>query len=137
MALKQCGKCSEMVDEAKAFCPGCENAFVEEEKREASSFEKMDSTVQLGQTMYDQMLSDMGLNISKAAPPREKRVEIKIEPVAAAAPMPKKAPVPPPQPAGSSKTKWIILAAVILLLGFFALFAAAIALYFLWPRIAG
>lgn len=136
MGLKQCGKCSEMVDEAKAFCPGCGNAFVEEEKREASSFEKMDSTVQLGQTMYNQMLSDMGLNISKSAPPREKRIEI-IEPVAAASPPPPKASAPPPQPVGSSKTKWIILAAVILLIGFFALFAAAIALYLLWPRIVG
>jgi hypothetical protein len=134
MAQKQCGKCSEMVDEAKAFCPGCGNAFVEEEKREASSFEKMDSTVQLGQTMYNQMLSDMGLNISKSAPPREKKIEI-IAPIAAAVPPPQKATVPPPKVSGSSsKVKWIILGAVILLIGFFALLAAAIALYVLWPR---
>lgn len=134
MALKQCGKCSEMVDEAKAFCPGCGNAFVEEEKREASNFEKMDNTVQLGQTMYDQMLSDMGLNISRSAPPREKRVEM-IEPVASAAPPRKKIPVSAPPAVKSSKTKWIILAAVVLLLGFFVLLAAAVLLYFLWPRI--
>lgn len=70
MATKQCGNCSEMVDEAKAFCPGCGDAFVDEEQREnVSDFDKLDSTVQLGQTMYNQMLSDMGLNISKTAPP--------------------------------------------------------------------
>ena len=40
MGLKQCTKCSEMVDEAKAFCPACGNAFVEEEERqEKSKFE--------------------------------------------------------------------------------------------------
>lgn len=74
MGLRQCDKCSEMVDEAKAFCPGCGNAFVEEKDREASKFEKMDSTVQFGQTMYNQMLEDMGLNIG-AVPSSQKRVE--------------------------------------------------------------
>jgi hypothetical protein len=76
MGLKQCDKCSEMVDEAKAFCPGCGNAFVEEEKRqEASKFEKLDPTVQFGKTMYSQMLEDMGLNIGAVPTPVEKRVE--------------------------------------------------------------
>ncbi len=136
MALKQCGKCSEMVEEAKAFCPGCGNAFVEEARREESKFEKMDNTVQLGQTMYNQMLSDMGLNISKGAPVREKRIEI-IEPVAATAPAPKKTPVQPPssRAGGSSKTMWLILGAAVLLLGFIALLAAAVLLYLFWPRI--
>src|SRR4051812_20452120 len=81
MGLRQCEKCSEMVDEAKAFCPGCGHAFVEEQKRQkASEFEKQDNTVQLGQTMYNQMLSDLGLNISKSGVP-EKRIEV-IAPVA-------------------------------------------------------
>jgi hypothetical protein len=76
MGLRQCDKCGDMVDEAKAFCPGCGNAFVEEKKRQhASEFEQLDSTVQLGNTMYNQMLSDMGLNISKAPNP-EKRIEV-------------------------------------------------------------
>jgi len=77
MALRQCDKCSEMVDEAKAFCPECGNVLVEEKQREEeSAYESMDGTMQFGQTMYNQMLSDMGLNIS-AAP--DKKVE---EPVA-------------------------------------------------------
>src|SRR6188768_2284766 len=79
MGLKQCPKCSEMVDEAKAFCPACGNAFVEEESRKESQFDQLDNTVQLGNTMYNQMLSDMGLNLSKTGVP-EKRVEV-IAPV--------------------------------------------------------
>src|SRR5580765_8207492 len=95
MGQKQCDKCGEMVDEAKAYCPGCGNAFVEEKKRqEASQYERMDPTVQLGQTMYDQMLSDMGLNIAKAPEIVEKRIEI-IAPVATAA-KPQLAPKPAP-----------------------------------------
>ena len=67
MGLRQCDKCSEMVDEAKAFCPSCGHAFVEEHTRQAPSvFESMEGTMQLGNTMYNQMLSDMGLNISAA-----------------------------------------------------------------------
>lgn len=140
MAQKQCGNCQEMVDEAKAFCPGCGNAFVEEERREASDFEKMDNTVQLGQTMYNQMLSDMGLNISKSAPPREKRIEI-IEPVASASSIevqpPKTEPAPVSKQGMTSRTKWLILAAAVLLIGFFILVAAAVLLYIFWPRITG
>ena len=87
MGLRQCDKCSEMVDEAKAFCPGCGNAFVEEEKRrEASKFEKLDPTIQFGQTMYNQMLEDMGLNISGAPNPIEKRIEVLIPVSTEAAP---------------------------------------------------
>ena len=68
---KQCDTCGEMVEEAKAFCPGCGNAFVEEKTRGSiSEFDLSNRTVQLGQTMYNQMLSDMGLSISKA-PNRE------------------------------------------------------------------
>ena len=77
MAVLKCDKCGEMVDEAKAFCPGCGAAFVEEIKREDKSrFETLDNTVQLGNMMYDQMLSDMGLNVAKAREKPEKRIEI-------------------------------------------------------------
>jgi predicted nucleic acid-binding Zn-ribbon protein len=66
MGEKQCVKCGEMVDEAKAFCPGCGNAFVEEKKRTSvSDFDLSDHTVRLGDSMYNQMLSEMGLSISK------------------------------------------------------------------------
>jgi len=80
MGTKACESCGEMVDEAKAFCPGCGHAFVEEEKREqASKYESFENTVQFGQTMYNMMLSDMGLNISKPPNAPEKRVEV-LEP---------------------------------------------------------
>src|SRR3954452_21759326 len=101
MGQKQCEKCGEMADEAKAFCPACGNAFVEEKKRqEESKFEKLDHTVQFGQTMYNQMLEDMGLDISSLPKPAEKRVEkiasIKME--AAASAEPKSAEVAPIAP---------------------------------------
>jgi hypothetical protein len=132
MAQKQCDKCGEMVDEAKAFCPGCGNSFVEEEKRQnVSEFDQLDSTVQLGKTMYGKMLSDMGLNISKApdAPTPEKRVEV-ITPVAPAAN------VAPPQTQAAPPAKkryliWIIIgaAALILLLALLVVVIAVVILY--------
>ena len=136
MGLRQCEKCSEMVDEAKAFCPGCGHAFVEEQKRQkASEFEKQDNTVQLGQTMYNQMLSDLGLNLSKSGVP-EKRIEV-IAPVVAE-PAAKEvraatAPVQEASPTASSarpkevkkpgRAKWIILG----IIGFILLFPPALA----------
>ena len=110
-----------MVDEAKAFCPGCGHAFVEEQKRsQTSNFEAMDSTVQLGQTMYNQMLSDMGLNISKAPDPAEKRVEV-LAPVPTA---PTSQPVTPARASKSANSKtWMIVGAVIVVL---LLLAAAV-----------
>lgn len=136
MTQKQCGKCGEMVEQAKAFCPGCGHAFVEEESREATNFERMDSTVQLGQTMYNQMLSDMGLSKEKdASLTPEKRIEV-IEPIAAAGQKPQTVPAADAPRAGSSVTKWIIAAAVILFIGLLALVAAGVLLYFFWPRAA-
>jgi hypothetical protein len=89
MGLRRCDKCSEMVDEAKAFCPACGNAFVSEEKRQKpSGYDSLDNTLQMGNTMYGQMLSDMGLNIAKGAQaqqPQAKKVET-ITPIAAARP---------------------------------------------------
>ncbi len=113
MALKQCDKCSEMVDVAKAFCPGCGHAFVDEETRkEASSFDTMDSTVQLGQTMYNQMLSDMGLNASQTGKSPEKRVEV----IAPLTPATKPAAAAPDKPKLASYKKWFILAGIVIVL---------------------
>ena len=108
-----------MVDEAKAFCPGCGNAFVEEEKRrEASKFEKLDPTIQFGQTMYNQMLEDMGLNISGAPNPIEKRIEVLIPVSTEAAPPAKTVTVQPAvtlqerkqeKSKPTSNAKWYIL----------------------------
>ena len=122
-----------MVDEAKAFCPGCGNAFVEETKREtASEFDRLDSTVRLGQTMYNQMLSDMGLNISKAPNTPEKRIEVVVP---AAVPVPAK---PPEKPAAvqvrPSYVKWLVIAGIILILGFFVVAAAGVLFYYFGPR---
>lgn len=145
MGQKQCEKCGDSVDEAKAFCPGCGNAFVPEEIRQnASEFDKLDNTVQLGQTMYNQMLSDMGLNISKApdtpAPP--KRVEVVLTPAAPAA-QPVAATQAPKPPANvpavetpkKGYVKWIVIGAVIVVLGLLFLSAAGVILYIYWPRI--
>lgn len=126
-----------MVDEAKAFCPACGNAFVEEQERSASSdFEEMDSTVQLGQTMYNQMLTDMGLNISKAPDPGERKIEVLApEPVAAA---PAAQPTAPKaaKPASSSKIMWIIIGAAvaIILLAIVVVIVAAGFVYYMAPR---
>jgi len=93
MALKECEKCGEMVPEAKAFCPACGHAFVDEERRrEKSKFDKMDSTVQLGQTMFGNMLSDLGLNINKSPGHADKKVEV----IAPAAEAPKAAEIAKP-----------------------------------------
>jgi hypothetical protein len=137
-----------MVDEAKAFCPGCGNAFVEEEKREASEFDRLDSTVQLGQTMYNQMLSDMGLNISNPAQPPKPRVEPPAEqrtdratqrrievivPAAAAAPATPSRPKPE-APAPSGNRKWWIIGGVLLVLIFLFVLAAAAIVFIYWTR---
>lgn len=143
MALKQCDKCSEMVDEAKAFCPACGNAFVEEERRSVTTnFEEMDMTVQLGQTMYNQMLSDMGLNVSKAPDVQEKVVEVAaaapavpLQPIAPAEPVPTAQSVP-----SKSSNKWIwIMVGVIaafILLGIVIVVVAAGVAFYLSPRAA-
>src|SRR5438105_3815827 len=126
MGLRQCQKCNEMVDEAKAFCPGCGNAFETEEKRtEASKFDSADHTIQFGKTAYNLMLSDMGLNISKAPDPVEKRIEM-IAPVATSAtPLP----VRPPEniavePKPASNAKWFIIGGAIIVLGFLLILTA-------------
>ncbi len=144
MGLKKCDKCSEMVDEAKAFCPACGNAFVEEQQRSVSTnFEEMDMTVQLGQTMYNQMLSDMGLNVSKAPDVKEKTVEVAA--ASPAAPLQPIAPAAQPRPVApaqnepaKSSNKWIwiivgVIAALILLGIVVVIVAAGVAMY-LSPR---
>lgn len=131
MALRQCDKCSEMVDEAKAFCPGCGNSFVIETKREiTSNFDSFEGTIKLGDTMFNQMLSDMGLNISKAPDTPEKPPEvISLEPAAAKPPEPA-----PPAAKAASNTKWFILGGVVLALAILVVVAAGIAAYMFWPR---
>jgi uncharacterized Zn finger protein (UPF0148 family) len=139
MAEKHCPQCGEGVDEAKAFCPACGHAFVNEEQRtDSSAYEKMDSTVQMGNTMYNAMLSDMGLNLKKQ-PEGDKRVEVlkpvAVQPAQVLTPI---APARPPSDPGtadavekkSNKKIWVItivVAAVLVLL-----FLAAVALVVLY-----
>lgn len=115
-----------MVDEAKAFCPGCGYAFVDERFRgQLTDFEAKGHTVQLGQTMYNQMLSDMGLNISKAPDP----VKTQVEPVVPVSP-PAEIKIEPPAKKGVSK--WVIVAiilAILLFLGALIVVAAAIIVF--------
>ena len=76
MGLRQCIKCNEMVDEAKAFCPGCGHALVsEEQSMEKSGFDLTAKTVEYDEGLFVELLSDMGLNISKAPKAGEKNDE--------------------------------------------------------------
>src|SRR5438445_10111854 len=116
MGQKQCDKCGETVDEAKAFCPACGNAFVAEEKRQKiSEYDSLDKTMQVGQTMYGKMMSDLGQSASRPPAVPEKRVEV-IAPVACAV---KPQPVRSPEPVAKSNKKWwFIIGGVIFVLGF-------------------
>jgi len=132
MATKQCDKCGETVDEAKAFCPACGNALVEEQTREtASNFESMDNTVQFGQTMYNQMLADMGLDISKPKV-AEAKVET-IQPVAEIAPLPAATATVPA--IKSNRNKWLIAAGVFFVLILGLVIAILIAAFLILPRL--
>ncbi len=126
MALKKCEQCDETVDEAKAFCPACGSAFVEERARsDESNFEAMGNTVQMGQTMYNQMLSDMGLNISKSPSKPESVVE-EIRPVTETA-------KPAPRERLSPLVKWLIVAlAALALLAFLVIVAAVLIFGYLY-----
>lgn len=126
MVLRQCEKCSEMVDEAKAFCPGCGHSFVSEEKRsQRSNFDTMEGTMQLGQTMYNQMLTDMGLNISKAPDLADKPVEL-TAPVATKIRAEPKPAIPPRSP---DRFKWVIIPAAVAAILFLIAIAAVVSVY--------
>lgn len=136
METRTCENCGESVDAAKAFCPGCGNAFVEERKRtEQSEFDRHDSTVQMGQTMYNQMLSEMGLNISKTPPkpsaepkrpeapaptPAAPAASVELKPAApspvvlkpAASPPSAAAAAEPAKQPGTGSKKWIWILAI-------------------------
>ena len=131
MGEKQCGKCGEMVDDAKAFCPACGNTFVEERERTTKTdFDLSAHTVRLGDSMYNRMLADMGLSISKE-PNREGAN------VASPVPAASEAPVPPSGVVPSSAQKppilkWVLIgiAALFVFLALLVVLAAvAIILY--------
>jgi hypothetical protein len=133
MAQKQCGKCGELVDEAKAFCPGCGNAFVEEEGREATRFDEMGSTAQIGQTMYNQMLSDMGLSVDKLVSDDGEPIRPPELIDASREPTENKNEI---EKTSSTASKWATPLVFILGICLIALLVIAIILFFVSPRIS-
>ncbi|MEP7149672.1 MAG: hypothetical protein ABI857_12400 [Acidobacteriota bacterium] len=69
MSDKQCVKCGRTVDEAKAFCPYCSHSFVPEREGGASEFELTHNTATFTKSFFNEVLSDMELNISEAPDP--------------------------------------------------------------------
>jgi hypothetical protein len=130
MAEKLCGKCGEMVDEAKAFCPGCGHSFVEEKQRTKTDFDLSADTVRLGDSMYNQMLSDMGLSISKEPDRREPDVAT-VKPAVSEGTAPVQTSVVRPSPRKPSILKWVVIgiAALVLFLALLVVLAA-VAIYF-------
>lgn len=122
MSLKKCFKCEEMVDEAKAFCPGCGSSFEDEKARQADSeFALSGGTVQFSKSAFNLLLSDMGLNISQSSDKPDQLTETK------ATDLP---PLPQPekvkqQKSGSSKKTVIVIASVVTVLLTVALIAVA------------
>lgn len=123
MSFKECKKCGESVDAAKAFCPECGDPFFEEETRaESSEFDKYAGTMNITKSMYNMMLSEMDLDTSrpakkKPAPP----AVIESQPAPVTEPVKTDPPVhqhPPIQNARSGAGKLIIavlIGAVILI----------------------
>jgi len=66
MSLKQCVKCGQMADEAKAFCPHCSYSFDLEREAPTSEFELTSDTDTFTRSFFNEVLSDMELNISEA-----------------------------------------------------------------------
>ena len=153
MSQVACDKCGEMVSVTKAFCPACGHALVEEEARsETSEFQNLDGTMQLGQTMFNQMLSDMGLNIS-ATPEKlteaVKPVLSELSPAPAAKPTPTVkaevirpiatetlAPAAPPAaaPERKGRTKLLLIIGGVVLVGW-VLILLLIAFFAILPRL--
>ncbi len=148
MGLRECDECGEMVDDVRAFCPGCGKSFLNETQRSKPTiFDRSNETEQFDASMLNMILSDMGLDISKAPNPGEDRVvsvpqmriEVGkpehakvIEPVSEAVRLPEDSDDRPNLP-GKSNLKWFVLGGVILVLIFlFLLVLAAAVLFFMF-----
>src|SRR3954451_8543066 len=105
MDPRKCEKCGETVDAAKSFCPGCGTPMeAEQERTRVSEYDATAGTGQFGKTGYNQLLSDMGLNIAETkAPPAKTVVEAVPQP---AKPTPERK--PEAAPAKNGKMKWIL-----------------------------
>jgi len=80
MAHLQCKKCGANVLEAKAFCPECGGAMVDEEVRQhTSEHDSYAQTMNLSKSGYNLMLSEMNLNISDAPNLTAERINLSKE----------------------------------------------------------
>jgi hypothetical protein len=80
MSHLQCKKCGANVLEAKAFCPECGGAMVDEEVRQhTSEHDSYAQTVNLSKSGYNLMLSEMNLNISDAPNLTAERINLSKE----------------------------------------------------------
>jgi hypothetical protein len=80
MSHLQCKKCGANVLEAKAFCPECGGAMVDEEVRQhTSEHDSYDATMNLSKSGYNLMLSEMNLNISDAPNLTSERINLSKE----------------------------------------------------------
>jgi hypothetical protein len=133
MSSNKCEKCGEMVEAAKAFCPECGSPLVIEEQRSSvSEFDASAGTIQFGQTVYNKLLSDMGLNISELqiAPPQDHPAETQPKAEQAAAD-----PKTEGRPAGG-RTKWIIAGILVFLLAVTALVVVvSLFVYMRWEQL--
>lgn len=153
MSQRPCDKCGEEVSVTKAFCPACGHALVDEEQREdTSEFQRLDGTMQVGKTMYNQMLSEMGLNISvpseqvtEAVKPVLSEISTATEPKQPAAPVRTEAlkpaaterPVPAAAPAArprKDRTKLLLIIGAVILAGW-VLVVLLIAFFAILPRL--
>ena len=133
MDPRKCEKCGETVDAAKSFCPGCGTPMeAEQERTRVSEYDATAGTVQFGKTVYNQLLSDMGLNIAETkATPARTVVEAVPQPI-------KLAPEKKPEAAfaKNSKMKWVIAAVVALFLAATAVIGLiALFVYLRWEQL--
>ena len=139
MSLRECDKCGEMVDEAKAFCPGCGRAFVEEAVRtESTEFNLLDGTMKMGDTMYNQMLSDMGLNTSAQPNKTTEVVQPAVQPVQQtinAEPQPVIQPTAKVSDASPGANRWVVIGGIAVFLLLVLLIAVIVIGWVFWSRI--
>jgi hypothetical protein len=148
MGLRQCNECEEMVDEARAFCQACGSPLVAEaQRRESSPFERTSETVQFDSSMFNAILTDMGLDLSAPPNPRNEIGEtvtplIRTETPTTAQPRPLvQTVVPSPQnklgkadaPANTT-LKWLVWAALGFVLVFLVGLVIAALIFILWLR---
>lgn len=126
MSLKNCEKCGEDVDDAKAFCPECGNPFVYEEKRqEATEFDKYAGTVALSNSDFYKLLGKLGLDTSRS--PEEEKQKSPVQNSTNNFQPQKEI---PDQNKKSGIIKWIVIGAIFAMIFFFIIAVILIAVFF-------